>query len=172
MFNCCLPLFIQKTLNGHSNRGNKPTASRSRSLSMRSASWCSILPRLDASILRHGEPLCAAARAASTALSTSSYRGKHAAWRGAMSSHARLSSKISINVLRSYAKSNQCFFGKIDDLLPVFIKLAEEVRWVVSSHLDIKSNASYWQNIFIAIKLYYITQCLTLISKCIYIKIG
>lgn len=52
--------------------GNEPTASRIRSLSTRSASLWSSLPRLDASILRQGEPLCPAALAASTALSTSS----------------------------------------------------------------------------------------------------
>ena len=51
----------------------EPTASRSRSRSTRSASLCSRLPRLDASILRHGEPLCRAALAACTASSTSSY---------------------------------------------------------------------------------------------------
>lgn len=49
------------------------TASSRRSLSIRSASACSSLPRLDASILRHGELLCWAALAACTALSTSVY---------------------------------------------------------------------------------------------------
>lgn len=48
------------------------TASKSRSLSTRSASWCSSFPRLQASILRQGEPLWPAALAAMTAWSTSS----------------------------------------------------------------------------------------------------
>lgn len=53
------------------------TASKSRSLSTRSASLCSSFPRLQASILRQGDPLWPAAFAAVTAWSTSSCVDKH-----------------------------------------------------------------------------------------------
>lgn len=58
---------------GTGHRKNQLTASRTRSLSNKSANLCSSLPRLDTSKLRHGDPLWPAALAASTALSTSAW---------------------------------------------------------------------------------------------------
>lgn len=75
------------------------TARTARSLSTRSASWCSSRPRLRASSRRHGEPLWKAACAASTALSTSSCTAEtiervcHLLLRAQLSENCRVSAR-------------------------------------------------------------------------------
>lgn len=88
------------------------TARIARSLSTRSASWCSNWPRLRASNRRHGDPRWKAACAASTALSTSGCEAKQQ--RQCVAFHASCSGAKKRGAAQSFKATR--FLNSLDDL--------------------------------------------------------